>query len=147
MDFPGPPGTDADADPTRPAPPELLRNGRVNRIGDPAMDRLHLDPSSSQQPRPEHRSRGRADADTHKARKDSSRRGPLKFPEGGVFGVAVAPVMEQVEDALTIARGIEQRLNQMQLQLNELEAELDDPYVFPLARLSTSPHDTRPMAA
>jgi hypothetical protein len=111
------------------------------------MDRLHLDPSSSQQPRPEHRSGGRANADAHKARKDSSGRGPLKFPEGGVFGAAVAPVMEQVEDALTIARGIEQRLNQMQLQLNELEAELDDPYVFPLARLNTSPHDTRPLAA
>ena len=111
------------------------------------MDRLHLDPSSSQQPRPEQRSGGRANADAHKARPDAPRRGSLKFPAGGVFGVAVAPVMEQVEDALSIARGIERRLEQMQVQLNELESELDDPYLFPLARLSVSPHDTRPLAA
>lgn len=102
------------------------------------MDRLHLDPSSqSQQPRSE-----RAEK-----RERSPRRGPLKFPQGGVYGVAMAPVLEQVEDALSIARAIERRLDTMQTQLNELEAELDDPYMFPLARLGQSPHDTRPLAA
>lgn len=102
------------------------------------MDRLHLDPSSQPQ-QPRH--------DRAKPGDRPQRREPLKFPQGGVFGLSMAPVLEQVEDALSIARAIERRLDTMQEQLNELEAELDDPYVFPLARLGQSPHDTRPLAA
>lgn len=103
------------------------------------MDRLHLN---------------RSRTDGHKSRRAKEGgaavqpvRGPLKFPPGGVFGIAAAPVLEQVEDALSIARGIEQSLDQMQARLDELQAELEDPMVFPFARFNDDPHDSRPLAA
>lgn len=107
------------------------------------MDRLHLDPASAS---PNRQDRPRSAPSRAPARARSSR-GPLKFPPGGVFGIAAAPVLEQVEDALTIAKGLEQTLDQMQQRLDELEAELEEPLVFPFARFNESPHDTRPMAA
>lgn len=106
------------------------------------MDRLHLDNSNGEQTGGRRTSRA-----ARPAHAGTAPRGPMKFPEGGVFGVGMAPTLEQVEDALTIARSIEMRLDRMQAQLHELEAELDDPYVFPFARLSNDPDDTRPMAA
>ncbi|MFM9957665.1 MAG: hypothetical protein ACKVZJ_06295 [Phycisphaerales bacterium] len=109
------------------------------------MDRLHLNTSQSDG------RQGKASAHSRSERKPTRptprTTGPLKFPPGGVFGIAAAPVLEQVEDALSIARGLEQSLDQMQARLDELEAELEDPFVFPFARLNEDPHDSRPLAA
>lgn len=83
---------------------------------------------------------------THRARPEPQR-DVLPFPRGGVFGPASGASLEQIHDALTIARGLEHALDRMQSQLDELNAELDDPYVFPFAQLADNPDDTRPIAA
>lgn len=104
------------------------------------MDRLHINSASRADGRKSRREKGSAAS-------GAASRGPLKFPPGGVFGLTAAPVLEQVEDALTIARKVERSLDQMQTQLDELQAELDDPFVFPLSRFEDDPHGSRPMAA
>lgn len=105
------------------------------------MDRLRLNTGGARRPEKSGRENPAANGSPR-----SESVGPLPFPRGGVFGLTAAPVMEQIEDALSVARSIETTLDKMQRHLDELQAELDEPFVFPLAK-SDNPEDTRPLAA
>ncbi len=114
------------------------------------MDRLQLHQGDSKQSTTSG-AKGRskkADRPTKNNRSSSRSRDVLPFPQGGVFALVASNVSHRVETALEAARGIERTLDRMQSQLNELETELNDPYVFPLARIgATDPNETRPLAA
>lgn len=97
------------------------------------MDRLHLNPGEPK------------DSTTPRSRRSGSRRDVLPFPKGGVFGL-VEGGPDHVERALDRAREVEYTLSRLQSRIDELSAELDDPYLFPLAKLSACPHDSRPAA-
>ncbi|MBN8644370.1 MAG: hypothetical protein J0L61_03905 [Planctomycetes bacterium] len=105
------------------------------------MDRLRLNTGGTRR-----QGKNGGDGAHQSAARPTETAGPLPFPRGGVFGLTAAPVMEQIEDALSVARSIESTLDKMQRHLDELQAELDEPFVFPLMR-EDNPEDTRPLAA